>query len=76
MPILNGFEMATLLKQTMNEGEIDRLRIVGCTASVQEADVKQAREAGMDDFCTKLINTTVVKEKIKANLNQSFVFRE
>ena len=68
MPILNGFETAALLKQMMNEREIDRLRIVGCTAFIQEADEKRAREAGMDDFCTKPINIAAIKEKIKDNL--------
>ena len=38
MPILNEFETAMLLNQMMNDEEIDRLKTVGCTAFVQEAD--------------------------------------
>jgi CheY-like chemotaxis protein len=68
MPILNGFETAKLLKRLMSDGEIDYLRIVGCSAFIQEADEKKARQAGMDDFCTKPINVKMIKEKIKANL--------
>ncbi len=68
MPILNGFETAKLLKRMMNDGEIDWLRIVGCTAFVQEADEKRARQAGMDDFCTKPINMKMIKEKVDTNL--------
>ena len=69
MPILNGFETATLLKQMMNEGEIDRLRIVGCTAFCQEADERKAKQAGMDDFCMKPINLVVIKQKVNSNLH-------
>ena len=68
MPILNGFETAALLKQMMNERDIDRLRIVGCTAFIQEADEKRAREAGMDDFCTKPINVTAIRQAVNSNI--------
>ena len=67
MPILDGFETARRLRQMENKGEVDRITIIACTAFVQQSDEKRAREAGMDDFSTKPIKFSVIKEKLKAN---------
>ena len=67
MPILDGFETARRLRAMEKRGEIDRIRIIACTAFVQESDEKAAREAGMDDFSTKPIKFAVIKEKLKTN---------
>lgn len=67
MPILDGFETARQLRQLEKKGEIDKIRIIACTAFVQQSDENNAREVGMDDFCTKPIKLAVVKEKLKAN---------
>ena len=64
MPILNGFETARVLRQMIKNNEIDELRIVACTAFVQESDEKEARAAGMDAFCTKPLVASTVREKL------------
>ena len=64
MPILDGFGTAKQLKQMIKRGEIDDLRIIACTAFVQQADEDRARAAGMDEFCTKPINLMTVKAKL------------
>ena len=67
MPIMDGFETARRLREMEKKGEIDRIKIIACTAFVQESDEKAAREAGMDDFSTKPIKFAVIKEKLKTN---------
>ena len=67
MPVLDGFETARRIRAMEKRGEIDRIRIVACTAFVQQSDENRAREAGMDDFSTKPIKFAVIKEKLKAN---------
>ena len=67
MPILDGFETARRLRQMEKRGEVDRIKIIACTAFVQQSDENAAREAGMDDFSTKPIKFAVIKEKLRAN---------
>ena len=67
MPIMDGFETARRLRAMEKRGEIDRIKIIACTAFVQQSDEDRAREAGMDDFSTKPIKFAVIKEKLKAN---------
>ena len=66
MPILDGFETARRLREMESRGEIDRIRIIACTAFVQQSDEDNAREAGMDDFCTKPIKMEAIKQKLRA----------
>ena len=66
MPILNGFETAKLLRKMIQNEEIDDLRIIACTAFLQESDERASMEAGMNDFCTKPVNISVIKEKLQA----------
>mgnify|MGYP000937290318 CR=1 FL=1 len=66
MPILDGFETSKIVKKMIKNGEIDEVKIIACTAFVQKSDEARAREAGMDDFCTKPINFVVIKEKLSA----------
>lgn len=42
MPVLNGYETVRLLRQMTTNLEIDDLKIVACTAFVQESDEKEA----------------------------------
>ena len=67
MPIMDGFETARRLRAMEKRGEIDRIRIIACTAFVQQSDENATREAGMDDFSTKPIKFAAIKEKLKAN---------
>ena len=64
MPVLDGFETARLLRQMIEAGEIDVMKLIACTAFVRPEDEDKARAAGMDDFCTKPINIAGVKKKL------------
>ena len=64
MPVLDGFETARLLRQMIEAGEIDDMKLIACTAFVRQEDEDKARAAGMDDFCTKPINMVGVKKKL------------
>lgn len=64
MPVLDGFETAKLLKKKVKKGEIDDIKVIACTAFVQKSDEVKAKEAGMNDFCTKPINFIAIKEKL------------
>ena len=65
MPVLNGYQTARQLREKIEKGEIEAMRIIACTAFSQPGEVEQALAAGMDDFCTKPITFQIVKEKIK-----------
>ena len=66
MPIMDGFETSRILRGMIKRGEIDDFKIIACTAFVQQSDEDNAKEAGMDDFCTKPIRLEGIKEKLKA----------
>ena len=64
MPILDGFETTKILRQMIKKGEVDDLKIIACTALVQQSDEDKAKVVGMDDFCTKPIKIGAIKEKL------------
>ena len=64
MPVMNGFEATAMLRKLIRKGEIEDLKIIACTALVQQSDLDQAKLAGMDDYCTKPISYAMVKEKL------------
>ena len=66
MPIMDGFETSRILRGMIKRGEIDDFKIIACTAFVQQSDEDNAKEAGMDDFCTKPIKVEGIKEKLRA----------
>ena len=65
MPILDGFETSKLLRQMIKKGEISDMKIIACTAFVQQSDEDKAKAAGMDAFCTKPIKLEAIREKLK-----------
>ena len=66
MPILDGYETTRILRRMEKNGEIENIKIIACTAFVQQSDEDGAREAGMDDFCTKPIKFEGIKQKLRA----------
>ena len=62
---MNCFETARLLRQMIQNEKIDDLRIIACTAFLQESDERASIEAGMNDFYTKPVNSSVIKEKLQ-----------
>ena len=66
MPIMDGFEASRKLKDLMKKCELPMITIIGCTAFVQEEELKRGIEAGMDRCCTKPLS----KNKISAILTK------
>lgn len=66
MPIMDGYETATELRRLNNKGEIDHIKIIACTAFVQQSELDRAIKSGMDDYCIKPITSDMVEEKLKA----------
>ena len=56
MPIMDGFEATRKLKELMSSWELPLITIIGCTAFVQEKELKRGIEAGMDGYCIKPLN--------------------
>lgn len=65
MPILDGFEATTQLKELMKRGEIERIPIIGCTALVQETERRRAIECGMDECCSKPVDRDRISHILK-----------
>ena len=64
MPVMDGFETTRKLKEFMSSRVLPMVPIIGCTAFVQEKELKRGIEAGMDGNCIKPLN----REKISAIL--------
>jgi CheY-like chemotaxis protein/HPt (histidine-containing phosphotransfer) domain-containing protein len=60
MPIMDGFEATTMLRQMSDSNEIMRWPIVALTANAMKGDKEKCLTAGMDDYLTK----PVVKQQL------------
>ena len=65
MPVMDGFEATRTLKQMMSRKEVRACPIIGCTAHVQAEEMERGNECGMDDYVTKPIMASVVKQLIE-----------
>ena len=66
MPVLDGFETTRLLRKRIAQQEIDELKIIACTAFVQQSELDRAIKAGMDDYCIKPLSFQEIKKKLQA----------
>ena len=55
MPVMDGYEATTILKDKMNKEEIPKIPISACTAYAFNHDTKKCYENGMDDYISKPI---------------------
>ena len=53
MPIMNGFEASKQIKQMVADKKVKELKIIACTANVENEDVSQCFQVGMDFFLGK-----------------------
>jgi len=53
MPIMDGYQATSILKEMMTKNEIPTCAIVALTANDTEKDKLKCRECGMDDFLSK-----------------------
>ena len=66
MPVMNGFEAARFLRKMIADGEINEMKIIACTAFVQQSELDEAKAAGVDDFCTKPVTFQMVKDVLSS----------
>ena len=66
MPVMNGFEAARFLRKMIADSEINEMKIIACTAFVQQSELDEAKAAGVDDFCTKPVTFQMVKEVLSS----------
>lgn len=64
MPVMDGFEASKAIKEKIKLKEIDDLKIIACTAFIQESDQEKAQAAGIDAYCTKPITLAGIQEKL------------
>ncbi len=64
MPEMNGYE-ATKMIRLIEQSTGDHIPIIGATAHALTGDREKCIEAGMDDYISKPISPSVLKEKIQ-----------
>ena len=65
MPVMNGFEATKTLKQMMSNNEVRACPIIGCTAHAQGEEMERGSGCGMDDYVTKPVLPSVVKQLVE-----------
>ena len=68
MPIMDGFEAASILRRKMDDGELPDIPIIACTALVQISDINAALDSGMDDYCVKPLTKAKIEEMLSRYL--------
>eukprot|EP01016_Furgasonia_blochmanni_P025066 TRINITY_DN27041_c0_g1_i1.p1 TRINITY_DN27041_c0_g1~~TRINITY_DN27041_c0_g1_i1.p1 ORF type:complete len:207 (+),score=54.09 TRINITY_DN27041_c0_g1_i1:61-621(+) len=78
MPVMDGYQATTILKQMMKKKEVPFSPVVAMTAFVGEHEVNKCKESGMDDYLSKpcprdlLVNT--VKKYLSNDLQTPSFF--
>lgn len=69
MPVMNGFEAAQKIRQ-IERGSSNHVPIIAFTAFAFDNDREKCISAGMDDYITKPINVSALKETILKNIGR------
>jgi len=65
MPIMDGYEATTILKEMMEKNEIKKTPIIALTANTGQRDMERCYESGMDDFLSKPLSKSELSEILK-----------
>lgn len=65
MPIMDGYDTATQIKEAMNVGDLSRFPLVACIDYLDEDVTSQICQSGMDDHCLKPVTFEMLKQKLK-----------
>jgi len=65
MPIMDGYEASKALKEMMNQGEIPKMPIIGCTAFTSKSKLGECYKCGMDSVVTKPVLTEQLTEILR-----------
>ena len=71
MPIMDGYQAASILKKKIRESELQEFTVIACTAFLNEKEKQRICEIGFDDYCFKPIS----KEKIEKILKKFLPLR-
>ncbi|MGD8231108.1 response regulator [Vibrio sp. TRT 1302] len=66
MPVMDGYEATHRIRNGASGEDVKNIPIIALTANAMESDRIACRKAGMNDFLTKPINRTLLKEKLIA----------
>lgn len=69
MPVMNGYE-ATQAIRSLERADAETIPIIAMTANAFAEDVKEAKEAGMNDHIAKPINMDIVKKTLYQYLKE------
>ena len=61
MPVLNGWEATKKIKELVQQGKIDDIPIIACTAYEDLESIEKCKEAGM----SYIINKPITNDKLK-----------
>ncbi|MCW9046805.1 MAG: ATP-binding protein [Gammaproteobacteria bacterium] len=64
MPVMDGYEATTVLRDLENETGLSRLPVIAMTANAMEGDKDKCLAAGMDDYVSKPVNLKALKETL------------
>mgnify|MGYP002621923502 CR=1 FL=1 len=65
---MDGYECTKLLKQLFAEHVEFRCPVIACTAYVNPSEKELAKQAGMDDYCTKPVSKQRIVELVRKYL--------
>ncbi|WP_394127757.1 response regulator [Vibrio hepatarius] len=65
MPEMDGYEATHRIRNGEGGNEVRNIPIIAMTANAMESDRKACKDAGMNDFLTKPLNRTLLKEKLQ-----------
>ena len=65
MPVMDGYEATSKLKEMMRREEIRECAIIGCTGHVQPSEVEKCKESGMDDCVGKPIERSILMQLLQ-----------
>ena len=71
MPEMDGFEATDLIRDWERERGLKRLPIIALTANATTTDIQKCLDAGMDAYCSKPINPTVLFREIERFLGDN-----
>lgn len=70
MPIMDGFEMVTRMRETETQLDAPRTPIIAITANAQTSEARRCLEMGMDDYLAKPIEMAKLKAKLRQALEK------
>jgi len=64
MPVMDGYEATKALRDLEDNNGLKRLPVIAMTANAMEGDKDKCLAAGMDDYVSKPVNQTALKETL------------